>query len=189
VKIHLADGSFFVLHAEEFARSGLARGSSLPPDMLAALLTRSEMAFARARALSLLSRAAQTRLGLSRKLAARGYSAPAVRHAIARMVELGYLDDRAFAEAWLRSRLEGSAHGWKAFHRTLLARGVPRPVAEEVLGALLPAEVELERARRLAEGLSPSAAIRRLTTRGFRSRAIAAVLRELKGTGRPRGEE
>ncbi len=187
MKIHLSDGSFFVLHAEVFARSGLSQGSPLPPDTLAALLTRSEQAFARGRALSLLSRAAQTRLGLSRKLTSRGFSAPAVRHAIARMIELGYLDDKAFAEAWLRSRLDARAHGWKALYRSLLGRGVPRQVAEGVLDAMFPAEVEREHALHLAGGLSAAAAIRKLTVRGFRSRAIAAVLRELKGTGRTTG--
>jgi regulatory protein len=189
VKIHLADGSFYVLHAEVFARSGISQGSSLDPDTLATLLARSERVFARRRALSLLSRAAHTRLGLARKLAKRGFSAPAVRHALARMAELGYLDDTAFAEAWLRTRLDARAHGWKALYRSMLGRGVPRAVADEVLDAMFPAELELEHALHLAAGLSPTAAIRKLSVRGFRSRAIAAVLRELKGKGRTGGEE
>jgi len=189
VKIHLADGSFYVLHAEVFARSGLDQGSPLDPQALATLLTRSERIFARRRALALLSRAAHTRVGLARKLAARGFSAAAVRHALARMAELGYLDDRAFAEAWLRLHAAPGTRGWKALFKGLLGRGVPRAVAEEALEDLYPAEVELEQARGLARGLSPQDAIRKLGARGFRTRAISVVLREIRKTAPPPREE
>jgi regulatory protein len=180
VKVHLSDGSSFVLHAEVYARAGLAKDSPLPPDTLSVLLARSERIFARRRALALVARAAQTRRGLARKLAARGYSAPAVRHAIARMEALGYLDDRAFAEAWLRSRLSSSPQGWRALSRGLQGRGVPRAVAEEVLAAEMPPEVEKEQAMKVAANLSPEAAVRKLSLRGFRTPVISAVLRELR---------
>ncbi len=183
VRIHLSDGSFFVLHAEVFARAGLAAGSPLDPETRDRLLSRSERVRARLRALQLLSRAAQTRRGLARKLAARGFSAAAIRFALDRMAELGYLDDRAFAESWVRGRISAGREGGNALYRGLLGRGVARPVAQDVVARLCTAEAELECARRLAAGLSRNAAIRRLTGRGFRSRAIAAVLREMPGTG------
>jgi regulatory protein len=189
VRIHLSDGSFYVLHAETWARSGLDTGSPMDPDTLAQLLTRSERIFARRRALALLSRAAHTRAGLARKLAARGFGGAAIRHAIARMTRLGYLDDRAFAEGWLRSRLSARADGWKALYRGLLGRGVPRRIAADVTREMYPAEAEMASARRLAAGLSPAAAIRRLSMRGFRTRAIAQIAREIRGTARRPPEE
>ncbi len=184
VKIHLSDGSFYVLHAEAWARSSLSTGSPLDHEILSLLLARSERIFARRRALALLARAPQTRLGLAKKLAARGFGPAAVRHAIARMARLGYLDDRAFAEAWVRSRLQSRPEGWKSLSRGLRGRGVPRALADEVAAALYTPEEEAACARRLAGGLTASAAIRRLSLRGFRSRAIALVLREIRGTGR-----
>jgi regulatory protein len=189
VRIHLSDGSFYVLHAETWARSGLDTGSPVDPDTLAQLLTRSERIFARRRALALLSRAAHTRAGLARKLAARGFSGAAIRHAIARMTRLGYLDDRAFAEAWLRSRLSARADGWKALYRGLIGRGVPRQMAADVAREMFSPEAEMESARRLATGLSAAVAIRKLSMRGYRSRAIAQVAREIREKGRPRPEE
>jgi regulatory protein len=144
---------------------------------------------ARDRALLLLSHAAQTRRGLARKLAARGFSNQAVRHAVARMTELGYIDDHAFAEAWVRSRLSLRKDGANALYRGLLARGIARPLAQEVLTALYPMDDEVETGRALVRGMSKNAAIRRLTGRGFRSRAIAAVLRRLAERGsEPEGE-
>jgi regulatory protein len=183
-RIHLSDGSFFVLHAEIIAREGISAGTPMDPARLADLLSRSEMVFARSRALSLLSRAAHSRRELARKLGARGFGPEAVRQAIARMSELGYLDDRAFAEGWVRSRMAARREGWKALYRGLLRKGITRALAEEVTEASCPFEEELENARLLATGLEPRRVIRLLSARGFRSRTIARVLRDLKGTDR-----
>ena len=182
VRIHLSDGSFFILHAEVFAREAISAGTSLDHERAAHLLSLSELVLARVRALSLLSRSAQTRQGLTRKLRARGFSAAAVTHAIARVTELGYLDDRTFAESWVQFRVAQRREGVKALTLGLMRRGVARPLAQEVASAACPLEEELAGARQLAQGLSPRAAIRLLTGRGFRSRTIAAVLRELKET-------
>ena len=188
VRIHLSDGSFFVLHAEVFARTGLAAGAVLDAETRAKLLVRSERVRARVQALRLLSRGAHTRRGLARKLSARGFGQPAIRHALTRMTELGYLDDRAFAESWIRSRLSAGKDGGTALYRGLLARGVARPLAEDVVRDAYSHEEEVRNARRLVEGLSRSAAIRRLAGRGFRSRAIAAAIREIPRTARERPE-
>jgi regulatory protein len=188
VRIHLSDGSFLALHSEIFIPAGISVGSILAPEERALLIERSECVHARLRALSLLSRAAQTRRGLSRKLAARGFSTAAVRHAVARMTELGYLDDRAFAESWVRARLSVRREGAQSLHRGLLGRGVPRQVAEEVVEELYPPAREQEAARELAEGLSPNAVIRALKGRGFRSRVIAVTLREVRQRGAREGE-
>jgi regulatory protein len=189
VRIHLSDGSFFVVHAEVFAREGISTGTVMDAEKTAGLLSRSELVFARLRALSLLSRAAHSRKGLERKLASRGFSTEAIRSAIARVSELGYLDDKAFAESWVRSRISGGKTGWNALYKGLLGKGVARATAEEVVSTLCSLEDEAESARQLSEGLSPAAAIRKLAGRGFRSRTISKVLREKKNADRSAAEE
>ena len=189
VRIHLSDGSFFILHAEVFAREGISTGTALDPEKTADLLSRSERVFARLRALSLLSRAAHSRKGLERKLASRGFSAEAIRYAVGRVSELGYLDDKAFAESWVRSRMAGGKTGWNALYKGLLGKGVVRATAEEVVSALCSFEDEVESARQVSEGLSAAAAIRKLAGRGFRSRTISRVLREKKNADRSAAEE
>ncbi len=189
VRIHLSDGSFFVLHAEVFAREGISTGTAMDAEKTAKLLSRSEQVHARLRALSLLSRAAHSRKGLERKLSSRGFSAEAIRSAIARVSELGYLDDKAFAESWVRSRISGGTTGWNALYKGLLGKGVARATAEEVVSALCSFEDEAESAWQLSEGLSPAAAIRKLASRGFRSRTISKVLREKKNADREAAEE
>jgi regulatory protein len=177
--VRLSDGSSFIAPAEVVAGEGLSTGTVLDGDRLQSLRSRSELVLARSRALSLLARSAHTRRGLARKLEARGFGHEAVKAAIDRMAELGYLDDRAFALDWARARLANRAEGWKAVYRGLLGRGVPRTIAGETAAEVCSDEAELEMARRVAGDLSPRSAASRLAARGFRSRTIARVIREI----------
>jgi len=189
VRIHLADGSFFVLHAEVHAREGIRAGDSLESGRVDSLCAASELVFARQKALALLSRAAQSRRGLAQKLRARGFSPAAVSAALARMAELGYLDDLSFAENWVRSRLSARRDGLKALYKGLLLKGVSRETAETAVAGLCSDEVEMENARRIAGGLSAQAAVRKLVARGFRSRTISRLLKELRERDRGAGEQ
>jgi regulatory protein len=177
--VRLSDGSSCIVPAEVVAGEALSSGAVLDDDRLQSLRSRSEFVLARSRALSLISRSAQTRRGLAQKLEARGFSPEAVKAAIDRMAELGYLDDRAFALDWARVRLTRRAEGWKAVYRGLLARGVPRTIAGETAAEVCSDEAEREMARRVAGSLPPRTAASRLAARGFRSRTIVRVLREI----------
>ena len=59
-------------------------------------------------ALRLIARAEQNCLGLSAKLARRGFDSAVVKTVVSRLVERNFLDDSRFAELWLRSRLRGN---------------------------------------------------------------------------------
>ena len=179
--MRLSDGSSFIAPAEVVVGEGLSAGQELDAERLAALRSLCEIVLARSKALALLSRAAHTRRALARKLQARGFGDVAVRAALARMEELGYLDDRAFARDWARARVAGRAEGWKAVYRGLLTRGVPRQLAGEAATEVCTDEAELELARRVAADLTPRAAASRLASRGFRARTISRVLREMAG--------
>ena len=100
--------------------------------------------------LNLLSRRAHSRAEIRRKLGRRGYGEEEVESTVARLVELGYLDDRAFAEGHVRRR--SPLLGRLALSAELAARGVDRDVADEALGGLN-ADGQLASATRLAERL------------------------------------
>jgi regulatory protein len=177
VRMRLSDGSCFLVHAEIVAREGIRAERGLVPGELKSLVSRSEAIFARQSALVLLSRRAHTRKGLELKLRKRGYGARAVAQAIRRMIELGYLDDRSFAESWVRSRMDSRREGWKALFKGLLQRGVERSVAGEAVSEICTDEAELQKAIAVARGFPPKKAAARLAARGFRSRTIARALR------------
>jgi len=68
-----------------------------------------------------------------RHLAAARYPAPLVEAAIARLVELRILDDRAFAQAWVESRDRARPRGRVALRRELNLKGIDREIVAEIL--------------------------------------------------------
>ena len=80
----------------------------------------------------------------------RGYVEEEIDFALARLVELGYVDDRSFADGYIRRR-SGSL-GPLALSAELAARGVDRSVADLALTAV-DFEAQLESATRLPERL------------------------------------
>ncbi|MGH7763086.1 MAG: regulatory protein RecX [Candidatus Dormibacteraceae bacterium] len=100
--------------------------------------------------LRLLGRRAHSRSELRRKLGRRGYVEAEVDAAVARLDELGYLDDRTFAEGHVRRRQSGL--GPRALSAELSARGVDRRVAASALAGF-DAETQLASATVLAKRL------------------------------------
>ncbi|MEO8745605.1 MAG: RecX family transcriptional regulator [Candidatus Dormiibacterota bacterium] len=100
--------------------------------------------------LRLLGRRAHSRVELRRKLARRGYSTNETEAALSRLVELGYLDDKAFAAGHVRRR--GGVRGPLALSAELAARGVDRAEADAALAAF-DQEAQLASATYLAERL------------------------------------
>ena len=68
-----------------------------------------------------------------RRLRHLGYPHGLVDRVVDRLVEMGYLDDAAFARAWVESRDRARPRGESALRRELAIRGVPREVIDEVL--------------------------------------------------------
>jgi regulatory protein len=69
-----------------------------------------------------------------RRLTTAGYRTELVEGAIARLVELGILDDATFARAWVESRDRARPRGERALRQELLLKGVDRALIDEVLG-------------------------------------------------------
>jgi regulatory protein len=80
----------------------------------------------------------------------KGYQPEAVEAAMARLVELGYMDDQSFARGLVRRR--GALRGPLALSAELAARGVGRAEAEAAVAEFDP-EAQLVSAVRLAERL------------------------------------
>jgi regulatory protein len=70
---------------------------------------------------------------MQRKLARRGYTSEEVDAALARLDELGYLNDLAFAEGLVRVR--SASRGPRALSAELAKRGVARAQADRALAS------------------------------------------------------
>ena len=87
------------------------------------------------------------------------------RGAIARLTELGMLDDEAFAQAWVESRDRARPRGERAIREELRVKGVDRAVIDEVL----------EGARRTADdGAEPDVPPRNVCWHATRGRSSAS---------------
>jgi regulatory protein len=92
-----------------------------------------------------------------RRLTGAGYRPALVEGAIERLLELGMLDDRAFAEAWIASRDRARPRGERVLRQELLQKGIDRALIDELLeerrtgeeGEAI--EQDIEAARRLLE--------------------------------------
>jgi regulatory protein len=69
-----------------------------------------------------------------RRLTGAGYPPDLVEAAIERLLAVGYLDDVAFARAWVASRDRAHPRGATALRRELRLRGVEPSIIEAVLG-------------------------------------------------------
>lgn len=81
-----------------------------------------------------------------RRLRDAGYRLELGDAAIERLVNLGILDDEAFARAWVESRDRARPRGERALRSELRRKGVADSIVADVLG---------ERAARFADGTAP----------------------------------
>jgi regulatory protein len=83
--------------------------------------------------LRLLTVRARTRSELEAQLTKRGYPDDVSARVLDRLVEVGLLDDIAFAEEWVRSRRANSGKGKRALATELRTKGVDPDVIAETL--------------------------------------------------------
>src|SRR5829696_6792087 len=142
----------------------------------------------RAICLRLLTQQPRTRAELAAALARRGVPDDAAETVLGRFTEVGLIDDRAFAAAWVDSRHAGRGLARRALAAELRRRGVDGDVVEEAV-AVVDAGAEERAARQLVERrlaatrrLEPATRVRRLTgalaRKGYPAGLAMRVVRE-----------
>jgi len=124
---------------------------------------------------------AEVRRGLSRR-----FSPSLVEEAIARLTDMGLLDDAAFARFWRQNREQHRPRSAFAMKWELLRRGVSREVAAEALAGLDEEENAYGAARRMLHKLGQvdydtfrKRVVTYLRRRGFGGEAIGRTVRRL----------
>ena len=199
LRVRLDDGSLFLFDdpsAVRTAREFRDTGDPVPPDLMANFAAADEVYRCRRKAMDLLARAEQCRKGLEAKLAKKGFSREAAAAALDRLESVGFLDDRRFAEAWVRSRLRSRPEGPSRIIAGLMAKGIApgaaREAAESVFaeaGGGEAAEREtLERAREKLlrrRGMDEEKLTAALLRRGFSYSAVRAASQRREDGGDP----
>ena len=133
------------------------------------------------KALDLLARRAHFRRELESKLRQRGYEESEIEAVLARLEELGYLDDTATAGQWLEERARQGGWGRRRLRAELVRRGADSDLAAAVLDRVLPeddpAELQTAVGRwRARGGKSRRSLARHLERRGFPTHQILDAL-------------
>ena len=184
--VRVESGACYAVERDARLAAGVHERATVAESLLADLQSTAARFYAERQALSLVARAPHTHRGLGIKLQQRGYPHEVVDQSLARLAELGYLDDLEFACQWLRSRSEAGARRGQspaALLAGLQQRGVARDTAAEAVAAELDAEYEeraaLAAARRAKRGAAPGAVAAALYRRGFSHSAINRALEQL----------
>ncbi|WP_051951668.1 recombination regulator RecX [Actinacidiphila yeochonensis] len=158
---------------------------------------------ARALCLRLLTGTPRTRRQLADALRKRDIPEDVAEHVLARFEDVGLIDDRAFANAWVESRHHGRGLARRALARELRNRGVDAEQVSEAVG-LLDAEQEETTARELlrrrlpgTRGLERAKRVRRLAgmlarkgySEGLALRLVREALDEERAAGLDTAEE
>lgn len=183
------DGKFaFGLHADVVLNHYLNVGSELSAEMIEKLQQEDEIKKAITAALNLLSFRPRASGELERKLREKGYSPESAEAAVARMHDLGYLNDADFANRWIENRQEHKPRSRRLLQQELRQKGIDNEVIEEAMAEIVIDEVAdaLEIAQKKAgsmQGLDQQTRHRRLSgflgRRGYGFDVIRKVLEEI----------
>ena len=169
-------------------RRGLVSGYELSAAEIDELLALDESARAVDAALHFLGYRPRSEYEVRQRLRRRGFADPAIEHAVEQLRGWNYLDDRQFAEFWLKNRIEHSPRGERALVQELRQKGVDVETAREVLGEQevdeYAAALELARKRLPSlRSLDRLTRERRLTAylqrRGYGWDVVKPILKEL----------
>lgn len=186
VRIRLTNGSSFFISAEFADKNGVQPGLELSEELMLAVESNAEELQARKKALELLGRREHTAFELSRKLKTRGFSQEASALALANLRESGYLDDKRYAEVWVRSRLKRRPEGYPRLVAGLARKGVDRKTIAVVLEAMFTEEESEKALAAAAEKIlrrgaaDETALLRKLTNLGFSYRQAKNHLQKLQ---------
>ncbi len=190
--IALDDGRSFRVDLEAMARYGLSPGEAVADDLLAVLEARDAYLRTREAAIRLLAVRPRSTVELGGRLRQLRLPEEQVRLVIQDLTNARYLDDLAFARAWITTRIASRPCGIRRLRWDLREKGVPTPLIEQAIREALGEEdlsvaeeryarALIERRARAHTRLTPEARLRRiagfLERRGFAPGTIARLLR------------
>ncbi|MEX0786716.1 MAG: regulatory protein RecX [Dehalococcoidia bacterium] len=149
------DGEFALALGSQLAAERDVRGGrSITRAELVALQDEDARRSALDSALRLLSYRPRSARELGERLRRKGYQRPVVERTLARLRELGYLDDAAFARFWTETRQSLRPRSKRLLAADLRRRGIASETAEEATAELSDDEAAYEAAGRRMSALS-----------------------------------
>ncbi|MFO7729265.1 MAG: regulatory protein RecX [Spirochaetia bacterium] len=133
VQVLLSDSSSFFVPPYTLVELRLRIDLEVGDALFGQLRAADELLSAKYKVAELLTRREHSRFELSNKLKKRQYSKEVISKALDAFQESKLLDDRRFAEIWIRNRLRRKSEGPTKLKAALKQKGVADEVIEEVL--------------------------------------------------------
>lgn len=149
-RLTLADGRELRVSAEACRRFGVGEGSVVTPDLETQIEAFERDVAVHEAALRLLDHRARSTSELRTRLEMRGFREEIVAAEIDRLLQVGLLDDEAFARAWVADRQLHSPRGSRLLRYELLSKGVDAEAIDASLDAVEDDDVALDLARKKA---------------------------------------
>jgi len=139
------DGEFaFGLHEDTIAKAKIRVGDELDPSTIGIIKSHEETKLARDNAFRLLSHRMRSEKELRFTLLEREFDPTIVDNVLLELQTKGYLDDRKFAEAFIRDARLRKPAGTAMLFQKLRLKGLDRALIMEALGDLMPTDTEQE---------------------------------------------
>jgi regulatory protein len=128
------DGRFaFGLSSSTLADAGLKPGDVLSEAQVAELLQREAVQQALQQAFHLLSYRPRSEHELRRALARKGHAPETIEAVLKRLERYHYVDDQAFALAWIENRQRARPRGARLLRAELRQKGVEREIVDQAI--------------------------------------------------------
>jgi regulatory protein len=185
------DGEFaFGIGRDLLLESGVAKGEFLDQERLDAILARDAIDRAVSTAMRALEQRMQTGRELRTRLLRKGFDNETIDAALAKLSDVGYLNDERFAELWIENRLAHRPRGKRMLEQELRQKGIDRQIVDETVAGMdiddRAAALELARKRlKSVQSLPLDEQKKKLTgilaRRGFDYGVIRATLETVLG--------
>jgi regulatory protein len=148
--LKLSDGTELRVLEDHLSRFGLSPGKPLSDSLIKQIAFGYELAKARDAALRLLRVRPRTEMELRRRLRGKGFSADAAATLLDEFKAGGVVDDRVFAQLWIKEKKARGDSGRRLIYKHLAAKGIERGILEEELRNNYDHSEEIDIASRLA---------------------------------------
>jgi len=156
VSVVFSDSSIMALDADLAVRFHLARGMEISSEKAEEIRKADEQLKARRKVIQYLSVRKKSTLETRHYLQKASFSSDSINEAIAVADELGYLNDKDYAEAFTRTRQKSGTKGPRIVAAELQSRGIDRDEARRVVAGMAETNTQMEMARRVAAKKYPS---------------------------------
>lgn len=144
--LSLDDGTYLRIQPELVEKLGFAVGTEVTPEeieMLCPAETQNDPEKAREQAARFLSRRPLSEAELLKKLLGKGFSEELAEGAVAHMKAIGFLDDGAYAEAWVQEYVRRGLSA-RAMAMKLREKGLSKDTVEEAIFKVPPPDDVLD---------------------------------------------